>query len=51
MVAFLALVLRFVHVKENKKLEKLDERAPADADQAEIREGGDRRTAGFRYVY
>lgn len=51
MVALLALVLRFVHVKENRELGKLEEQGLADGGQAAIEAGGDRRTTGFRYVY
>lgn len=51
MVALLALLLRFVHVKENRELEKLEEQGLADGGQAAIEAGGDRRTTGFRYVY
>lgn len=51
MVALLALVLRFVHVKENRELEKLEDQGLADGGQAAIGDGGDRRTTGFRYVY
>ena len=51
MVALLALVLRFVHVKENRELERLEERELADSGQAGTGDSGGRRTAGFRYVY
>lgn len=51
MVALLALVLRFVHVKENRELEKLEERELAGGGRAGDGGSGDRRTAGFRYVY
>lgn len=51
MVALLALVLRFVHVKENKELEKLEDRELADGGQAGNGGSGDNRATGFRYVY
>lgn len=51
MVALLALVLRFVHVKENKELERLEDRELADGGQAGNGGSGDRRATGFRYVY
>ncbi|ROV94741.1 hypothetical protein VMCG_08891 [Cytospora schulzeri] len=47
LVALLALVLRFVHIRENRKLEIL-EREPADGENGV---GGHRRAVGFRYVY
>lgn len=52
LVALLALVLRFIHIKENRKLEAL-EREPAGAESGQIRDhtGGDKRAVGFRYVY
>lgn len=46
--ALLALALRFVHKRENKKLEKAE--AEGVVDPAGIA-GGDRRGFGFRYVY
>lgn len=51
MVALLALVLRFVHLRENRELEKLEERELADGDQDGNGGGGGRRAVGFRYVY
>ncbi|KKY33514.1 putative xanthine dehydrogenase [Diaporthe ampelina] len=51
MVALLALVLRFVHMKENKELERLEERELADDGQAGNEGSGNRRATGFRYVY
>jgi hypothetical protein len=48
-VAALALALRFIHIKENKKLEQ------AEVEQAAAPEEGDTpaqtRGVGFRYVY
>jgi len=46
-VALLALLLRFVHIRENKKLEASDRE---DVVQSST-DGGDRRARGFRYVY
>lgn len=51
MVALLALVLRFVHVKENRELARLEERQLAGGGRAGDGAGGDRRAVGFRYVY
>lgn len=45
LVAAIALVLRFVHIRENKKLEVAEE------DSGSVDESDDRRAAGFRYVY
>jgi HAMP domain-containing protein len=49
LTAVLALVLRFVHIRENKKLESAEQeveggKVAADATQ-------ERRAAGFRYIY
>jgi hypothetical protein len=46
--ALLALALRIIHKRENKKLEKLE--AEGIADPAGVA-GGDQRGLGFRYVY
>lgn len=46
-VALLALLLRFVHIRENKKLEA----AERDDMVQESTVGSDRRARGFRYVY
>jgi hypothetical protein len=46
-VALLALALRFVHIRENKKFEAAER---DDVIQLDI-VGGDRRARGFRYVY
>lgn len=48
LVAVMAAVLRWVHIRENKKLEAAEESsANADGGKMDI----ERRTAGFRYVY
>jgi hypothetical protein len=44
-VALVALLLRFVHIRENKKL------AAAEQEGADTAVTGDRRGVGFRYVY
>lgn len=53
-VALLALVLRYVHIWENKKLERA-ERERTEAGNLDIATPGEsdrgRRAAGFRYVY
>ena len=46
--ALLALGLRFIHIRENKKLEKLE--AEGIVDPAGVA-GGNQRGLGFRYVY
>lgn len=52
LVAALALLLRFVHIRENKKLEQvereLDERGITE-DQAPV--ARDQPPIGFRYIY
>lgn len=48
-VVILALVLRLIHQKENKKLEKAEAEALHNQ-PAELR-AGDVKAAGFRYVY
>jgi hypothetical protein len=45
-VAGLALALRWLHMKENKKLERAETEASGD-----VVEGEERRAVGFRYVY
>lgn len=45
-VALLALFLRFVHIRENKKLEAAENEDVVNADVT-----GDRRGRGFRYLY
>lgn len=50
LAALLALVLRLVHVRENRKLENL-EVADGEGRLAGDGAGGDRRAVGFRYVY
>lgn len=53
-VALLALVLRYVHIWENKKLERA-EREMAEAGDTTVATAGEsdrgRRAVGFRYVY
>lgn len=54
-VALLALLLRFIHIRENKKLEKIEQEA-AQAGEPGMKVPveavtGDRRVAGFRYIY
>lgn len=52
LVALLALVLRYVHIRENRKLAVLEgEPADGEGGQAGDGVGGDRRAVGFRYVY
>lgn len=46
-VAGLALILRFVHIRENKKLEQAEVAARDGAVATE----GRRPAAGFRYIY
>jgi hypothetical protein len=46
LVAVVALVLRFVHVRENEKLERKEEEAMGEFEKGN---GGERRE-GFRYV-
>lgn len=48
LVAVMAAVLRWVHLRENKKLEAAEEDA---ADAGDAKAGGERRVAGFRYIY
>lgn len=43
-MALIALVLRFVHIRENKKLAAAEQAGAAGV-------VGDRRGVGFRYVY
>lgn len=50
LVGLLALFLRYLHKWENKKLEKV-EREEAENPEAAVAAGGDRRVAGFRYIY
>lgn len=54
LVASMALVLRFIHIRENKKLELAEEAVP-DTD-TNTKEGlapaaRDKPMAGFRYIY
>lgn len=48
-VAVMALLLRFVHIHENKKLETDEADDVANGERAKA--GVDRRGVGFRYVY
>lgn len=48
-VAGMALLLRFVHTRENKKLETGE--ADNIANGERVKTDGDRRGPGFRYVY
>ena len=47
LVALVALVLRFVHIHENKKLERAELELQDDDD---AQQGPDGRSVGFRYV-
>ncbi|KAM7213837.1 phthalate transporter [Rhypophila decipiens] len=48
LVGLLALFLRFLHIRENKKLEQAEQnRAAGNVEE----DGADRRADGFRYVY
>lgn len=52
LVAALALVLRFVHIRENKKLEKAEREAEeAGGVESQAPVAPDHPPAGFRYVY
>jgi hypothetical protein len=48
-VAGLALVLRHIHIKENKKLEQLENEATREGSKTALSTGN--RAAGFRYIY
>lgn len=48
-VALIALALRFVHIKENKKLEEAETNDTGMTDTQ--RAHADRRAFGFRYIY
>lgn len=53
-VALLALLLRFVHIRENKKLEAAEREGiadPAGVGLATVGASSDRRAKTFRYVY
>lgn len=50
LVALMAVIMRQVHIRENRKLEAA-EREPADGGSERAQHHGDRRAAGFRYVY
>lgn len=49
LVAAMALILRWVHIRENKKLEAAEANGEANAGGTAADQ--DRRPAGFRYVY
>lgn len=50
-VGLLALLLRFLHIRENKRLEEM-EKARAENPEAQLtRHKGDIRAEGFRYIY
>lgn len=49
LVAVMAVLLRFVHIRENKKLEAQEADDVANGGRAKA--GEDRRAVGFRYVY
>ena len=52
LVSLLALTLRFVHKRENRKLEQAEaEATAAGAEGGAVAGGEDRRMAGFRYIY
>ncbi|OLN87986.1 putative transporter C11D3.18C 1 [Colletotrichum chlorophyti] len=54
LVAVLALILRYLHKWENKKLERAEQEAAEAAEQGEkvaVDATQERRAAGFRYVY
>jgi hypothetical protein len=44
LVGLMALLLRFVHIRENKKLER------AESEHQESVDGPEERSVGFRYV-
>ena len=48
LVAALALVLRFIHIRENKKLERAEERG---REEGQTETAPDHPPAGFRYIY
>lgn len=50
LVGLLALFLRYLHKWENKKLEKA-EAEEAENPETAVAAEGDRRAAGFRYIY
>lgn len=54
LVGALALVLRYLHKWENKKLERAEQQAAAAAEQGEkaaVDLTQERRATGFRYIY
>jgi hypothetical protein len=52
-VAVLALVLRFIHIKENKKLEaaELEPATSKFETKGNAEEAYEKRATGFRYIY
>ncbi|KAH7309691.1 major facilitator superfamily domain-containing protein [Stachybotrys elegans] len=50
-VAILALVLRFIHIKENKKLEQAEMEDSKYGGKEHTSEVPDKRAFGFRYIY
>lgn len=51
-VALLALMLRFVHIRENKKLERAENEVASGEGMTETQQAhADRRAFGFRYIY
>ena len=48
-VAGLALLLRFLHIRENKRLERVETEAAAGVTEAQPR--ADQPAPGFRYIY
>ncbi|KAK3396864.1 major facilitator superfamily domain-containing protein [Sordaria brevicollis] len=51
LVGLLALGLRYLHKWENKKLEKVEREEAENPETAAVDVSGDRRAAGFRYIY
>lgn len=51
LVGLLALFLRYLHKWENKKLEKAEAEEAENPETAAVAASGDRRVAGFRYIY
>nr|CAD70522.1 conserved hypothetical protein [Neurospora crassa] len=50
-VGLLALFLRYLHKWENKKLERAEAEEAENPETAAVAASGDRRAAGFRYIY
>lgn len=52
LVAALALILRFIHIRENRKLEKFEREAEeADREEGQAPVAPDHPPTGFRYIY